>query len=206
MSARSPTLNVPCNYFVIAAVVAAELHRTLQDCRTINLTACNAQAASLRAGQQAVGFRALTQFIDELAGFTTRSARRINLLAVQTSKLAADTARSESALMRFHQVKQKTQDAAYASSINPAVRRTEVKHRGMKQDFEQRVAEMRRSLEDLKLQLRSATVLAAIARVEASRVDSGNRDTFAAVADTVDSAANQIRLRVDYSISLFDSV
>lgn len=76
----------------------------------------------------------------------------------------------------------------------------------MKADFDLRVADMRRSLEDLNQQLRSATVLAAIARIEASRVDSKNRETFTAVADTVDKAASQIKARVDYSIGLFSSM
>lgn len=194
------------NYFFVAAVVAAELYRTLQDCRTMNLTASNAQAASLRAGQQAVGFRALTQYIDELASYTTKAARQINQLAVRTSKLAADTARSKAALMRFHQVRRKAEGAVYADSLNVAVVRTEAAHRDMKADFDLRVADMRRSLDDLNQQLRSATVLAAIARIEASRVDSKNRETFTAVADTVDKAASQIKARVDYSIGLFSSM
>lgn len=194
------------NYFVVAAIVAAELYRTLQDCRTMNLTASNAQAASLRAGQQAVGFRALTQYIDELASYTTKAARQINQLAVKTSKLAADTARSKAALIRFHQVRRKAEGAIYADSLNVAVVRTEEAHRDMKADFDLRVADMRRSLEDLNQQLRSATVLAAIARIEASRVDSKNRETFTAVADTVDKAASQIKARVDYSIGLFSSM
>jgi methyl-accepting chemotaxis protein len=194
------------NYFVVAAVVAAELYRTLQDCRTMNLTASNAQAASLRAGQQAVGFRALTQYIDELASYTTKAARQINKLAVTTSKLAADTARSKAALMRFHQVRHKAKGAVYADSLNVVVARTEGAHRDMKANFDLRVADMRRSLEDLNQQLRSATVLAAIARIEASRVDSKNRETFTAVADTVDRAASQIKARVDYSIGLFSSM
>lgn len=196
-------MSVINNYFVVTAVVAAELHRTLQDCRVINLTASNAQAASLRAGQQAVGFRALTKFIDELAGYTTRAAKQINVLAIKTSKIAANTARADAALKRFYLVKRRASGATFADSLSSAVDQTEQRHQLLKADFEHRVAEMRRALDDLNQQLRTATVLASIARVEASRVDSKNQETFTAVADTVDAAAAQIKKRVNYSIGLF---
>lgn len=194
------------NYYVVAAVVAAELHHTLGDCRTINLTASNAQAASLRAGDKAIGFRALTKFIDEMATYTMRMARHINQLAVRTSKIAAETARSENALHRFHLVQQKASGALYAGSIDAAVLRTEQNYLKLKKEFEHLVVEMRSSLEDLEQHLRSANVIASISRVEASRVDVGNQDTFFTVAETVDESANRIKQRVAYSRGLFDSV
>lgn len=194
------------NYYVVAAIVAAELHHTLQDCRNINLTASNAQAASLRAGDKAVGFRALTKFIDEMATYTMRMARHINQLAVRTSKIAAQTARSENALHRFQLVQRKAQGAPYADSINAAVSRTEQNYTRLKKEFEKLVAEMRTSLEDLEQHLRSANVIASISRVEASRVDVGNQDTFFTVAETVDASANRIKKRVNYSRSLFNNV
>ena len=65
---------------------------------------------------------------------------------------------------------------------------------------------MRTSLEDLEQHLRSANVIASISRVEASRVDVGNQDTFFTVAETVDESANRIKKRVNYSRSLFNNV
>lgn len=194
------------NYYVVAAIVAAELYHTLQDCRSINLTASNAQAASLRAGDKAVGFRALTKFIDELASYTMRMARHINQLAVRTSKIAAETARSENALSRFKSVQIKAEGAAYADSVNAAVYRTEQNYNELKKEFEKLVSDMRMCLEDLEQHLRSANVIASISRVEASRVDEGNQDTFFTVAETVDATANRIKKRVNYSRNLFNNV
>lgn len=205
MAARAKQQHLQ-NYYVVAAIVAAELHHTLQDCRIINLTASNAQAASLRAGDKAVGFRALTKFIDEMATYTMRMARHINQLAIRTSKIAAETARSESALKRFKLVQKKAEGAAYADSINHAVARTEAHYAQLSREFQKLVGDMRMSLEDLEQHLRSANVLASISRVEASRVDVANQDTFFTVAETVDATANRIKKRVNYSRSLFDNV
>jgi hypothetical protein len=194
------------NYYVVSAIVAAELFHTLKDCRVINLTASNAQAASLRAGNKAVGFRALTKFIDEMAIYTMKMARHINKLAIQTSKIATATARSESALNRFDEVKRKAEGAEFADSLVGAYSRTKVAHTALRGEFDRLVNEMRCSLEDLEQHLRSANVIASIARVEASRVDEGGSGTFFTVAETVDTMANKIKKRVNYSKNLFNDV
>lgn len=194
------------NYSVVSAIVAAELFHTLKDCRAINLTASNAQAASLRAGDKAVGFRALTKFIDEMASYTMKMARHINRLAIQTSKVATATARSEMVLTRFSEVRRKAEGAEYADSLNDAHARTKAAHEVLHKEFNKLVGEMRACLEDLEQHLRSANVIAAISRVEASRVDVGTQGTFFTVAETVDTMANKIKKRVNYSRSLFDNV
>jgi hypothetical protein len=194
------------NYYVVSALVSAEVHRTLQDSRLINLIASNAQAASLRAGEQAAGFRALTKSIDELAGYTTAASKKINLLAVKTNKIAAHTARSEAAISRFNQVQDKASSAQYRETLNTAVTRTHDKYEQAKRDLTNQITEMCSCLEDLDRELRTATVLASIARVEASRINDDNQDTFQMVANTVDKAANQIKKRVRYSLGLLNDV
>ncbi|WP_325892417.1 hypothetical protein [Grimontia sp. NTOU-MAR1] len=52
------------SHFVTAAVVAAELYKAREIANDISLTASNARALALRAGQGAAGFRAITDFID----------------------------------------------------------------------------------------------------------------------------------------------
>ncbi|MCJ8302814.1 chemotaxis protein [Shewanella sp.] len=192
-------------YYVIAAVVAAELNHTLAYCKQINLTASNAQAASSRVGNAALGFKALTGFIDDLACYTMKAATDINILAHSASKMATDTARAAAALKHFEKAKLKAVDAKYSASMDPAVAQTESNYNKLQKSFQALINQMEQQLHELKRNLRTANILASICRIEACRVDVANQATFNDVANRVDSVANLIRQRVDNAIALFDT-
>ncbi|ACA86177.1 hypothetical protein [Shewanella woodyi] len=192
-------------YYVIAAVVAAELNHTLTYCKQINLTASNAQAASSRVGNAALGFKALTGFIDDLACYTMKAATDINLLANQASKMATETARAASALKHFEKAKRNSHDAKYAKTILPAFQHTSDRYAQLQRSFQKVINQMEVQLHELKRNLRTANILASICRIEACRVDVANQATFNDVANRVDNVANKIRQRVDNAISLFDT-
>ncbi|RTR39538.1 chemotaxis protein [Shewanella canadensis] len=191
-------------YYVIAAVVAAELNHTLTYCKQINLTASNAQAASSRVGNAALGFKALTGFIDDLACYTMKAATDINNLAHKASKLAADTARAATALKHFEKAKKNAREAKFASTIAPAVEKTSKNYQQLQHSFQHLINQMEVQLHELKRNLRTANILASICRIEACRVDVANQATFNDVANRVDNVANLIRQRVDNAIALFD--
>jgi len=191
-------------YYVIAAVVAAELNHTLTYCKQINLTASNAQAASSRVGNAALGFKALTGFIDDLACYTMKAATDINILAHKASKLATDTARAATALKHFEKAKKNAHEAKFASTIAPAVEKTSQNYQQLQHSFQHLINQMEVQLHELKRNLRTANILASICRIEACRVDVANQATFNDVANRVDNVANLIRQRVDNAIALFD--
>ncbi len=192
-------------YYVIAAVVAAELNHTLTYCKQINLTASNAQAASSRVGNAALGFKALTGFIDDLACYTMKAATDINSLAHTASKMATDTARAATALKHFEKARLKAVDAKYSQSIAPAVAQTVAHYAEIQNSFQSLINQMEQQLHELKRNLRTANILASICRIEACRVDVANQATFNDVANRVDNVANLIRERVDNAIALFDT-
>jgi len=105
-------------YFVSAAVVAAELHKAMLVAREISLTASNARALALRAGHGAAGFRAITEFIEELARKTVSASRDINGEAVRLSLTASEIARTRDALERFDKAYQKAEQAPYLHSVD----------------------------------------------------------------------------------------
>ncbi|BAJ02649.1 hypothetical protein [Shewanella violacea] len=192
-------------YYVIAAVVAAELNHTLAYCKQINLTASNAQAASSRVGNAALGFKALTGFIDDLACYTMKAATDINTLAHTASKMATHTARAAAALKHFETAKLKSVDAKYSGSMDFAVAQTVSNYNTSQKTFQALINQMEQQLHELKRNLRTANILASICRIEACRVDVANQATFNDVANRVDSIANLIRQRVDNAIALFDT-
>jgi hypothetical protein len=192
-------------YYVIAAVVAAELNHTLTYCKQINLTASNAQAASSRVGNAALGFKALTGFIDDLACYTMKAATDINLLANKASKMATEAARAATALKHFEKAKLNSRNAAYSQTILPAFKNITDRHAELQSAFQKIINKMEVELFDLKRNLRTANILASICRIEACRVNIANQATFNDVANRVDFVANKIRQRVDNAISLFDT-
>ena len=94
-------------FFVMAALIAAELNQATKIARRLSLTASNARAVALRAGERAAGFRPLTDYIDRLANVTVNSSLTINKLAAELSKTSADKFRTDNAVLRFEQVNKK---------------------------------------------------------------------------------------------------
>lgn len=194
------------SYFVVAAVVAAELHKAMALAREISLTASNARALALRAGRGAAGFRAITDFIDDLATLTINASESINKKAMAISRMASDTARAQSALERFSIAQLKANDARYLNSINTPISRTEDLYRDINHRFKKEVRLLTIQLEDLNRELRTATVLAAMSRVEASQ--SGNQFTgpLYVVAENVACTASKIQEHVKRSHNLFNRI
>lgn len=191
-------------YYVIAALVAAELNQTLEYCKAINLTASNAQAASIRAGSSALGFKALTQFIDELASYTKRTAASVNTLARQACMLATQTARCNNTLKQLKLAQDKAQASSYRNTLVPATKKSQQNCERLEKQYQQLSYDMQVQLEELKQQLRTANVLASICRIEACRVDEANQATFNGVAEEVDKIARLIQIKVENALSLFN--
>ena len=55
------------NILIIAASVTAELSKVKTIAKEMSITVMNAKAISHRAGEAALGFRPITDFIDEMA-------------------------------------------------------------------------------------------------------------------------------------------
>lgn len=192
------------NYFVLAAVVAADLHGAMAVARNIALTASNARALALRAGQGAAGFRAITDFIDELAKVTVNASCAINQLAGAFSHTSADIARAEEALERFDWVYERAQDSPYLTSLDDAYRRTQKNHQRLQAVFKQQVGALKIQLDALAGELRTATVLSAMSRVEASQAGVQFEGQLNLVAQNVADAAEEIQHLVRRSQQRFN--
>lgn len=193
-------------YFVNAAVVAAELHKAMQVAQKIAITASNARALALRAGQGAAGFRAITDFIDELAAVTVRASTTINGQAVTLSRTAVEGIRADNALTRFKTVYEKAPEAEFLSSLEPALAKTKAYREKLHQKFQKVSSELAIELEELARNLRTATVLSAMSRVEASHTGGEFYGSLNVIADSVASAADQIKEHVKKSQSLFNVI
>lgn len=190
-------------YFVTAATVAAELHKAMYVARRISLISSNARALAQRAGHRAAGFRALTGFIDELANKTVQSSNQINALAIATSRAAIDSVNGHNTLQRFDRAFTLANDADHLHSLDHAYKAIDKKVEAIHNNFRTCVNKLTDALEELARELRSATVLAAMSRIEAIAAGLDYQQSLEVIADDVAHAANQIQDHVKTSQSLF---
>lgn len=190
------------SHFVTAAVVAAELHKAREIANDISLTASNARALALRAGQGAAGFRAITDFIDQLAETTVKTSDVINLKAVTISRLATNAVRKERSIECFQKASNKSTDAAFQDSIYEPLEGIKADYSMILRQFHREVVSLSELLENLAREIKTASVLSAMSRVEASQSGKKFEEGLNVVADNVSSAAEKIQLHVMMSQSL----
>ncbi|TVZ39078.1 hypothetical protein P886_3467 [Alteromonadaceae bacterium 2753L.S.0a.02] len=198
--------NKQTGYFVIAAVVAAELHKAMLVAKEISLTASNARALALRAGHGAAGFRALTDFIDELANKTVSASGEINVRAITMSRLASETARMNDAVSRLESAKSKAAQAAHKNSLDRVLKNTHAAYDALERDYNKQIYKLTSDLDELARELRTATVLAAMSRVEASASGKEFEDSLNVIANNVAQSAEKIQMHVKASQRLFGDI
>lgn len=194
------------NYFVISATVSAELYKAMRVAKDISLTASNARALALRAGQSAAGFRAITDFIDQLATVTVKSSNTINQLACKLSRTASESVRANDALTRFGTVQRRAASSPYIESLDSALRQTQAEMTALQKEFDQQVYLLQAELETIAKELRTATVLSAMSRIEASQTSAEFSEQLDVVASNVAAAATSIQRHVQRSQALFTNL
>lgn len=194
------------NYFVAAAIVAAKLNQATKIAQLLSLTASNARAVALRAGEGAAGFRPLTDFIDRLADVTVKSSKQINSLAASLSKTAAEKFRADEAIAKFTIVYEKAKNDPNISSLDAGFNRTKERQEILSIAFHKQIKRLTDELEELSGELRTAVILATLSRVEASQAGTLYQDSLHNVADNVESAASKIRTHIHSSQNLVSSL
>jgi len=192
-------------YFVVAATVSSALDNAAKEAKKISLTAKNARAISMRAGEKAVGFRAITNFIDEFANKTILLAREINQLALHMSKVAIDEVRSSQTLARYNDVNRIGKDAAFLSSLRPMQEKIEEKLQEYRQKFKKLMSKLSVLLAEINEQMRAAGVIAITSKVEASQAGE-YRTNLETIAKNILDSSTEIKGYLNQSNALLSIV
>lgn len=190
------------SYFVVAAIISAKLDQATKVAQKLSLTASNARAVALRAGDGAAGFRPLTDFIDRLADITVSSSKKINLLATSLSKTAADKVRVDGAIKHFLVVYDKAADSPYIDTLHKSFKKTSDHQDELQTSYIKQIRELANELDELRGELRTAVILATLSRVEASQAGVLYESALVNVADNVESAASEIKELINKSQEL----
>ena len=193
-------------FFVMAALIAAELNQATKIARRLSLTASNARAVALRAGERAAGFRPLTDYIDRLANVTVNSSLTINKLAAELSKTSADKFRTDNAVLRFEQVYKKANNYQHIDSLAFGFKRTQKIQKVLMANYKRQLRQLSMELDMLEDELRTAVILATLSRVEASQAGVLYEEALNNVADNVENAASLIKSHIRDSQKLVFSL
>lgn len=178
--------------FVKAARIAAHLHHATKVAQQLSLTAKNARAITARAGQQAVGFTAITGFIQELATSTIVLAQEINTTAVSISRQATQLERSKQAKSKFHKAQEIGNDALYLDSLTPFIALNNQQLESLNLQFNQLQARLSDLIEQTQKQIRSAMVISSMSKIEASKSGSF-QNQLEVIAGNINEAAHNIK-------------
>ncbi|MGE0860038.1 MAG: hypothetical protein AB7I01_02300 [Gammaproteobacteria bacterium] len=177
-------------FFVSTAACVGALCSVQQTAIELSLAAKNAKAIAYRAGTRALGFKPLTDYIDEMGRDTSRLVAEIDATALCIARRAVDEVRLVDAGERLRRARasmppDETAVAALLDDLEQAL----VANR---QDITRGLHRLYQLLGDINQRMRAAAVISTRARVEATQAGEYERG-LQLVADTVERSAITIR-------------
>lgn len=177
-------------FFVSTAACVGALCSVQQTAIELSLAAKNAKAIAYRAGTRAVGFKPLTDYIDEMGRDTSRLVAQIDATALAIARRAVDEVRLVDANERLRRARvamppEETSVAALLVAVEEELAAN-------RQDITRGLRRLYQLLGDINQRMRAAAVISTRARVEATQAGEYERG-LQLVADTVERSATTIR-------------
>lgn len=180
---------------VALASIAAELHSVIDIALSVSRAGKNAKVISAQAGENGIGFRPITEQIDDISKQTMAGVDEISLAALELSKIAVHEQRSIDAYHRFDSVIEKDCDAKYIKSMTNAMQRVEESMRSSTSEFKKSMNRLTLLLESMDQCMLSARAVASVSRIVTSNA-SEYTAKLKVVADDLDKAASYIKQKL----------
>ena len=185
-----PGVSVQQEFFVNTAACVGALCRVQQTAVELSLAAKNAKAIAYRAGTKALGFKPLTDFIDEMGRDTSRLVTQINATALLIARRAVDDVRLQEAAERFERARRDL--ATNNTYLEQVQARLQDELAGNRQEIARGLRRLLDLLSEINHRMRAAAVISTRARVEATQAGD-YENGLQLVADTVERSAAAIR-------------
>lgn len=190
--------------FVALAMISRELYLATKTAQEVSLIAKNARALTVRAGDKVLGFKAITNFIDDLATTTIQLATTINRQALEVATLAAEVQKKIYGLEQFNLVLENKKATYRESCRGPReilLREVEQNQREQKQKLNRLVS----NLSDIQQEIRSAGIIALNAKVESAKSPE-YQASLDVIADDILHSTNKIKACIDRSQSIIKTI
>lgn len=183
-------MNERREFFVSTASCVGALGRVKQTAAELSLAAKNAKAIAYRAGTAAVGFKPLTDYIDEMGRTTARLVTEISREALAVARQAVDDQRLQEALVRLQ--RGRDQIATPQDGLDRVIAKVRADVDTARATSARGLRRLLELLDDISHTMRAAGVISTRARVEATQAGI-HEDSLRMVADKVERAAGEIR-------------
>jgi len=190
---------------ITAATVTAELSKVRNIAKEMSIAVMNAKAISHRAGEVALGFRPITDFIDEMAQDVMQLVIKISREAFQLSQMAIERTHLLNTEQQYRRVMENAQDAPFVDSLKPPVERIQKQYRDYHQILQKNIVRLSQLLDDIQSSTKGSQVLSTTSRVEASQAGSFS-SSLVVVAENLEQATDKIRAHVKSSQNKLDNV
>ncbi len=203
-------MRLPCKQrnkeetFVVLAKISRELYLATKTAQEVSLIAKNARALTVRAGDKVLGFKAITNFIDDLATTTIQLATTINKQALDIATLASELQRKLYGLEQFNHVLDDEEAVYRDSCLKP---RKVLIHdiENNKREQKHQLNRLESNLSDIQQEIRSAGIIALNAKVESAKSPE-YQASLDVIADDIMHSTNQIKERIDRSQSFIKMI
>ena len=173
----------------------------LEITKVMNISSSNAKCISIRGGEKTAGFKPITDFISDMARDTISISTKINEVALQFSITAVNEKRANIALINFHKVIDRLDNATKAKNLSLVIDALNLKVKELKKSQSNDCKYLSSLFDDISQRIRAAKVIVTNSRTEASRAGEYQTNLFAIANDLEncsDSISNQIKICKTY--------
>ncbi|MFK5915374.1 MAG: hypothetical protein QM484_13465 [Woeseiaceae bacterium] len=183
------------NILITAATVTAELSKVKKIAKEMSIAVMNAKTISHRAGDAALGFRPITDFIDEMAQKVMQLVIKISHEAFQLSQMAIERTHIINTRLQYQTVLQNAAEARYIDSLKPSIDKIQQEYIDYQISLKKNIKRLTELLDEIHTTTKGSQVLSTTSRVEASRAQH-YRASLEVVADNLEQATAKIRTLV----------
>ena len=193
------------NILITAATVTAELSKVKKIAKEMSIAVMNAKAISHRAGDAALGFRPITDFIDEMAQDVMQLVIKISKQAFHLSQMAVERTHIINTEAQYNRVLKNGSDARHIDSLKPATEKLHQQYSSYQETLQKNIIGLTLLLDEIQSSTKGSQVLSTTSRVEASSAG-GFRASLEVVAGNLEEATDKIRNLVKNSRNKLDDV
>ena len=193
------------NILITAATVTAELSKVKKIAKEMSIAVMNAKAISHRAGDAALGFRPITDFIDEMAQDVMQLVIKISKEAFHLSQMAVERTHIINTETQYNRVLKNGSDAKYIDSLKPVTHEIHQQYLIYQETLQKNIIDLTLLLDEIQSSTKGSQVLSTTSRVEASSAG-GFRASLEVVAGNLEEATDKIRSLVKNSRNKLDDV
>ncbi len=191
--------------FVTAATLAGHLFRVMHIARLMSISASNAKGVAARAGEKAMGFRPITDFITEMANDTIHHATSINHHALTVSRLSVAARRTRMAEAYLDRALAGLESPHQKDLLQRVIQDAEERHAALERQIHETIGVLDQELDEIRQSMRGANIIVTNSRTEAARAGEF-RPYLESIADSVEEAANDIQKEVGICRELIEQL